>query len=145
MEFWASLPMSCRLSCSGITKWCIKWNVERLAKNIDKLSIETAILSLYAGFWRFCGCFWTQNCCVYGRVSACKMIGSFGDVIIRSLPCDVIARAHLALLLSIHNLHGGILWQKLDCIFFLRLALVIRHFSPGRAQDINPRLILQVE
>lgn len=43
------------------------------------------------------------------EVSACKMIGSFGDVIIRSLPCDVIARAHLALLHSIHNLHGGIL------------------------------------
>lgn len=43
------------------------------------------------------------------EVSACKMIGSFGDVIIRSLPCDVIARAHLALLHSFHNLHGGIL------------------------------------
>lgn len=120
--------MSCRLSCNCIAKWCIKWNVEQLAKNINKLSVEAAILSLYAGvFLDFVVAFELRIVVFTAEVSACKMIGSFGDVIIRSFPYDVIARAHLALLHSIHNLHGGILWQKLDWIFVLRLALVIRH------------------
>ena len=58
------------------------------------------------------------------EVSAFKMIGSFGDVIIRSLPCDVIARAHLALL----SQYSQFAWRNL--VTKIRLHF-ISSVSPG--------------
>lgn len=85
--------------------------------------------------------FWTQNCCVYrggcpAKHSSCVLIGSQRVVIIRSLPCDVIARGPSRF---VQNLHVGILWQTV---------VVLRSFCSSnstlaleRAKDTYTRLI----
>ena len=66
--------------------------------------------------------------------SACILIGSFRAVIIRSLPCDVIARAHLASLYSKFAWRNPVTKSRL---YFSHFALVSRHLALERAQDTD--------